>query len=166
MLGLVIAFAVIGGALSVLMVGPRIGESGNGGWAGIWPQTTYAAALSAQQAADRGGASAAWQRYGTQVVERFASEHFGWRAPTLMTIANAGEVGGVDDPARLSDPTTTGPVRVLVDGCPSEGGTTLCPAAYVTVQRLIRDVPTGIWSVTAFDTHTIGFASPSPTRPS
>lgn len=164
-LGLVIAFAVIGGAFSVLRIGARIGESTSGGsWAGIWPQTAYADALSAQQAADTGDAEVAWQLNGTQVVERFASEHFGWDAPTLMTIANAAEVGGSDDPANFSDPTTTGPVRVLVNGCPPEGETTSCPAAYVTVQRLIRDDPTGIWSVTAFDTEAVGFATPSPTQ--
>lgn len=168
-LGLVIGFAVIGGAFSMLRVGARIGESTRGGsWTGLWPQTTYADALSAQQAADAGDANAAWQLNGAQVVKRFAIEHFGWGAPTLETIANAAEVaadvGRLDDTAKLSDPTTTGPVRVLVTGCPPGGGTTFCPASYVTVQRLIRDDATGIWSVTAFDTTTIGFASPTPTQ--
>jgi hypothetical protein len=163
-LGLVVAFALIGGAFSILPFGARNGESARGSsWSAIWPQTTYADALSAQQALDTGDASGAWQSNGTQVVKRFASEHFGWSAPTLMTIANAAEVGGIDDPAKLLDPATTGPVRVLIDGCPPEGALS-CPAAYVTVQRLIRDDPTGIWSVTGSDTTTIGFAVPSPSR--
>jgi len=165
MLGLLVALAVIGSAVSILPIGARSGaNAGGSSWVGIWPQATHAEALSAQQAADSGDASVAWQLNGTQVVKRFVSDRFGWSTPTLMTIANVAEVGGIDDPARLSDPATTGPVRVLVNGCPPGGGVTTCPGAYVTVQRLIRDDPTGIWSVTGSDTTTIGLAASSPTR--
>jgi hypothetical protein len=76
----------------------------------------------------------------------------------------AADVHGPDDPAKLTDPATTGPVRVLVDGCPPGGAASSCPAAYVTVQRLIRDDPTGIWSVTWFDPTTVGSAAPSSSR--
>jgi hypothetical protein len=167
MLGLAMALALIGGSLAVLRAGAlRDVGTDNVSWAGIWPQTSHADALAVQNAADAGDPSATWQVDGVSVLERFASERFGWEAPMLQRIANAAEMSEpgapIDDPAELSDPNTSGPIRVLVVGCAlgSEGKT--CPAAYVTAQRLIRDDPTGIWSVTAYEPTTLGFASPSP----
>jgi hypothetical protein len=97
------------------------------------------------------------------VLERFASERFGWKAPSLQRVANAAEVSEpdapIDDPAKLSDPETTGPLRILVVGCTRPHETASCPAAYVTAQRLIRDDPTGIWSVIAYESTTVAFAS-------
>jgi hypothetical protein len=105
---------------------------------------------------------AVMEAHGALVLKRFAGECFGWDAPVLERIANAAEVseGGapMDDPAELSDPDSTGPLRVLLMGCAPAA----CPAAYITVQRLIRDDPSGIWSVTAYDSTTVGFPSPSP----
>jgi hypothetical protein len=166
-LGLAIALVLIGGSLAVLRAGAlRDVGTENASWAGIWPQTSRAAALAAQKAADAGDPSAIWQVDGVLVLKRFASERFGWAAPVLHRIANAAEVSEpgapIDDPAELSDPSTSGPLRVLVVGCaPGSEGIT-CPAAYVTAQRLIRDDPSGIWSVTAYDSTTVGFPSPSP----
>jgi hypothetical protein len=166
-LGLAIALALIGGSLAVLRVGAlRDVGTDDVSWAGIWPQTSHADALAAQRAADAGDPSATWQVDGALVLKRFASERFGWATPSLERIANAAEVseGGVpiDDPAELSDPNSTGPLRVLVMGCAPGGAATSCPAAYVTAKRLIRDDPSGIWSVTAYDSTTVGFPSPSP----
>ena len=166
-LGLAIALALIGGSLAVLRAGAlRDVGTDTVSWAGIWPQTSHADALAAQKAADAGDPSATWQVDGVLVLKRFASERFGWEAPMLQRIANAAEVSEpgapIDDPAELSDPNNAGPLRVLVVGCaPGSEGIT-CPAAYVTAQRLIRDDPTGIWSVTAYESTTLGFASPSP----
>lgn len=166
-LGLVIALALIGGSLAVLRTG-ALRDAGDDGvsWAGIWPQTSFSDALAAQEAADAGDPSATWQVDGVLVLKRFASERFGWEAPMLQRIANAAEVSEpgapVDDPAELSDPNSTGPLRVLVMGCVPGGAATSCPAAYVTAERLIRDDPSGIWSVTAYDSTTVGLPSPSP----
>jgi hypothetical protein len=167
MFGLAIAVALICGSLAVLRAGALkdVGTD-NVSWAGVWPQTSHADALAAQNAADAGDPSATWQVDGVLVLKRFASERFGWEAPMLQRIANAAEVSEpgapIDDPAQLSDPNATGPLRVLVVGCaPGSEGIT-CPAAYVTAQRLIRDDPTGIWSVTTYEPTTLGFASPSP----
>lgn len=168
-LGLAIALALIGGSFAVLRTGgdtSRDAGADDVSWAGIWPQTSHAEALAAQNAADAGDPSATWQVDGVSVLERFASERFGWEAPMLERIANAAEVSEagapIDDPADFSDPNTTGPLRVLVLGCAPGSAATSCPAAYVTAQRLIRDEPTGIWSVTAYESTTVGFASPSP----
>jgi hypothetical protein len=167
-LGLVIALILVGGSLAVLRTEARrdAGTDDDVSWAGIWPQTSHADALAAQKAADAGDPSATWQVDGVLVLKRFASERFGWEAPMLQRIANAAEVSEagapIDDPGDFSDPKTTGPLRVLVLGCAPGGEATSCPAAYVTAQRLIRDEPTGIWSVTAYESTTVGFASPSP----
>jgi hypothetical protein len=165
-LGLVIALALVGGGLAVLRTGVKDADTGDVSWAGIWPQTSHADALAAQNAADAGDPSATWQVDGVSVLERFASERFGWEAPALQQIANAAEVSEgdapIDDPAEFSDPKTTGSLRVLVVGCAPGSAATSCPAAYVTAERLIRDEPTGIWSVTAYESTTVGFASPSP----
>jgi hypothetical protein len=166
-LGLAIALALIGGSLAVLRAG-ALRDVGNddGSWAGIWPQASHADALAAQNAADAGDPSATWQVDGVLVLKRFASERFGWEAPRLQRIANAAEVSEpgapIDDPAELSDPNSTGPLRVLVVGCAPDSENMTCPAAYITAQRLIRDGPTGIWGVTAYEFTTRGFASPSP----
>ncbi len=166
-LGLGITAAIVVGALWTLQLTKATGPAaGSDSWAAIWPQGNYADAIAAQEAADAGDSTATWQRQGAEVVKRFASERFGWEAPRLEQIANAAEVedaiGTIDDPAKLLDPTATGPVRVLVVGCQPGADATSCAGAYVTVRRLIRDDPTGIWSVTAFDSTTIGFASPTP----
>jgi hypothetical protein len=167
MLGLAIALALIGGSLAVLRAGAlRDVGTDNVSWAGIWPQTSHADALAVQNAADAGDPSATWQVDGVLVLKRFASERFGWEAPMLQRIANAADVSEpgapIDDPAELSDPNSRGPIRVLVVGCAPGSEAITCPAAYVTAQRLVRDDPTGIWSVTDYEPTTLGFPSPSP----
>jgi len=164
-LGLAVAIAGIGGVLVTIRSVGSGDLAGRGEWTGIWPQASYGAAAEAQEAADAGDPGVMWQLDGRAVVERFATGQLGWSVISLQAIANAEEVvadvGVIDPPSRLSDPATRGPVRVLAASCEPAPGTS-CAAAYVTVQRLLRDDPTGIWLVTDVDRTWVGF--PEPTR--
>lgn len=164
------AFAVAAGGLTGLFSafgGTGRAQMGDGGFAGIWPQTTLAAAQAAQSRADAGDPAYTWQLDGQTVLRRFALEHLGWPGFTIfqITAGKGSEAPGYNNVSDLSDPDAAGPFRFITAGCDGDTikpGMT-CPSATLTIQRLLRPDRTGIWSVTKLEDQGVATgAYPSP----
>jgi hypothetical protein len=136
--GVLVAFRGGGGA-----------QAGAGGWNGIWPQSTVGGAETAQSLADAGDPSYAWQLDGKTVLQRFATDQLGWAGFTILQVGGGGsEASGYNNESDLSNPDASGPFRFITIGCDAPGPGVTCPSATVTIERLLRQDRTGIWSVT------------------
>jgi hypothetical protein len=113
-------------------------------WRGIWPQTSRVDAEAAQLAADRGDAEAVWQIDAAEVLDRYARRELGFEEVHLD--------GSLD----LGDDDAAGPVTVHVISCEPRDAEQWPPAcaagggayAEITIERLLRADPTGLWFVT------------------
>lgn len=131
-------------------------------WEGYWPQDSEKDAEAAQAAADAGDPAYTWQLDGKAVLGRFATQHLGWTRMYFIDVQNSeevsGELGRLDPESVLDDVEASGPFRFLISECNPEGsGQVGCPGAYVSIERLLRQDNTGIWSVTRADPTTLGF---------
>lgn len=127
--------AVIGPAGS-----PTPAPSPNG-WAGIWPQSTLNHAEEAQRRADEGEHQFDFQLDPKYLLQRFAMEALEWQSWEDIWFASP-----------LPNESSSGPVTILMGDCEAVG-TEECPReAEVTIERLLRREPTGIWLVTHVDT--------------
>ncbi|MGH2723493.1 MAG: hypothetical protein ACRDI0_04360 [Actinomycetota bacterium] len=127
--------------------GPEAGP-GTGGFRGIWPQTTLEEAEIAQSRADHGDDRLTHQLDANIFVHTFARDGLHWTDVTF-------------DPAEEAAANGPGPLGVTVRGCPFDdspepqpegsapAGSEDCPLEVaVTIERLLRSDPTGIWLVT------------------
>lgn len=158
---LLVSTAGLGGTLTLLSnraLGPTSGEA-----TPLWPQANFEQAKGAQERADAGDPGFTWQLGGREVVERFAIEQLGWSGVWFHEIENkdeiAADVGPFDDPVRLSAQGQLGSVRVFVTACEAIPGNQ-CAAAYVTVERLVRDDETGVWTVIDVDSTSVAYPEP------
>lgn len=152
-LTIVFALTVAAGSLAGVLVafgGGRGVQPATGGWAGIWPQTTLQDAQAAQAGADAGDPAYRWELDGKTVLRRFAADQLGWKGFTFLTITNGNgsDAPGYNNESDLSNPDASGPFRFITVGCDAPGPGVTCPSATVTIQRLLRQDRTGIWSIT------------------
>ncbi len=151
---LTIAFALTlaAGSLAGVLAafsGGRSAQPGAGGWTGIWPQATLQDAEAAQSRADAGDPAYTWELDGKTVLQRFAVDQLGWRGFTILEITDGSgsDAPGYNNESDLSNPDASGPSRFITIGCDAPGPGVTCPSATVTIQRLLRQDRTGIWSV-------------------
>lgn len=164
---LVIAAAGLAGPYFLFAGGARSRPSADRGpWRGLWPQVSWAEAESAQEAADSNDPAFSWQVDAKSTIERFARDQLGWSEVRFESLSNteelAPDIGWVDDPADLADASQVGPLRFLISACREPEPGTLCEAAYVTIERLLRRDETGIWSVTHVEGASLGFPERTP----
>jgi hypothetical protein len=131
-------------------------------WEGYWPQDSEKDAEAAQAAADAGDPAYTWQLDGKAVLGRFATQHLGWQTMYFIDVQNSeevsGELGRLDPESVFDDAEGSGPFRFLISECNPEGsGPVGCPGAYVSIERLLREDSTGIWTVTGADRTSLGF---------
>jgi hypothetical protein len=137
----VIAALVAGGAIGIpaaLRASGRtsgtVPAADGGDWRGRWPQATREEAEQAQACADSGDASCSWQLHPEETISRWAQAQFGAEAKVDFTV-----------PPGLEDSDSPGPYTIQVSMAfrPSDF------AVPVTIERLVRQDHTGIWSVTS-----------------
>lgn len=168
-LTIVFALTLAAGSLAGLLAafnGGRSAQAGAGGWAGIWPQNTLQEAQAAQGHADSGDPAYTWELDGKTVLQRFAADRLGWNGFTILEITppdgSGGDAPGYNNESDLTNPDASGPFRFIIVGCDTPGPGVTCPSATVTIQRLLRQDRTGIWSVIKVeDQGTAGGAYPS-----
>jgi len=127
------------GASSDKPARPTPGPS-SAAWPGLWPQATREEALRAQAGADAGDAKFVPQLFPGKVASAYAQTVLGWPDPFV------GDGAGAAD-------TQSGPVPITIYTC-DPNGSTPCrdphpSRAVVTLDRLLRHDPTGVWFVTA-----------------
>lgn len=147
-----LALLLAGGSLAGVLLafgGARGVQPGAGGWTGIWPQATLADAQTAQTRADAGDRVYTWELDGRTVLGRFATNRLGWKGFAFLTITdgNGLDAPGYNNEGDLANQDASGPLRFIIVGCDMPGPGVTCPSATVTIQRLLRQDRTGIWSV-------------------
>jgi hypothetical protein len=161
-----LALLLAGGAIAGMVValdGAKGAQPGAGGWAGIWPQATLQDAQAAQTRTDAGDPAYTWELDGKTVLRRFAIDQLGWKGFAFLTITdgNGSDAPGYNNEPDLANLDAWGPFRFIVVGCDAPGPGVTCPSATVTIQRLLRQDRTGIWSVVRVeDQGTAGGAYP------
>jgi hypothetical protein len=122
-------------------------------------------ARTAQARADANDPAYTWQLDGKNVLQRFANEQLGWTGFSFLTVTagKSGEATGYNNEPDLNNLDASGPFRFIVMGCDNPGPGETCPAATITIQRILRQDRTGIWSVVRVEERGIAAgASPSP----
>lgn len=147
-LALLIAAGGMVGAYSAF--GRPGSEAGPGaGYRGVWPQTSLEEAEIAQSRVDAGDLSLKHQLDATLFLQAFARDGLFWTDVAFDRIEDEAAQG-------------SGPLMVSVSGCPFDASAQPqperspssthsedCPLeAAVTIERLLRRDPTGIWAVT------------------
>jgi hypothetical protein len=148
-----LALVLAAGSFAGLMAtfgGGGSAEPAAGGWAGIWPQTSLQSVQAAQAGADAGDPTYTWQLDATTVLQRFGLEQLGWKGFSFLRVVDGSgsDAPGYNNEPDLSNPDASGPLTFMILGCDATGPGVSCPTATVTIQRLLRQDRTGIWSVT------------------
>jgi hypothetical protein len=109
---------------------PVPGDNG-GEWRGLWPQATRQEAEQAQACADSGDENCAWQLDPRATILRWLEAQGGSVKADFAV------------PVGITQSDTPGPYSIEVSGAYQPGFT-----FEVTIERLVREDHTGIWSVT------------------
>jgi hypothetical protein len=114
-------------------------------WRGIWPQSSREEAEAAQASTDAGDPNAIWQLNVAKVVQRYARSELGLTQVYF------------DDSLTTDDRLSSGPSTIHVSSCeprdlaewpPVCGPGSTGMYSEITVERLLRADPSGIWFVT------------------
>jgi hypothetical protein len=125
-----VALGGVAGLRASLVAEPPVAP-GQGPWRGIWPQDTRADAEAAQEAADAGDPDAVWQLDGEEVIRRYGVEVLEWETVHFE-----------------QDPWEADTLVVAIGNCPRVA-TKGCPFEVdITVERLVRKGPGGVFVVT------------------
>lgn len=135
-------------------------------WKGIWPQDTREEGERAQAAADGGpGRYDHWQlgSDGDETVLSYALQELGWAQPLPLDIEVPEDATGWLRRWRVirCAPGVTNADYPEVDCAPPDGRS--YPAAYITIERLLRHDERGLWIVTAVEPTTVD--QPDPASP-
>lgn len=137
-------------------------------WRGIWPQTTREEAEDAQASADANDPEAIWQLNMVKFVHRYARSELGFTEVYL------------DDSVTIDEQFSPGPYAIHVSSCeprdlaewpPVCGPGSTGMYSEITVERLLRADPGGIWFVTEavsarpVDAEPVGSPEPVPVFP-
>ncbi|MGH2723491.1 MAG: hypothetical protein ACRDI0_04350 [Actinomycetota bacterium] len=126
-----VALGGVAGLRAALVAEPPVVPGEQGPWEGIWPQDTRAEAEEAQAAADAGDPQAVWQLDGEQVIRRYGTEVLEWEEVSFE-----------------QQPWEADALVVVIGNCP-QVATERCPFEIdITIERLVRTGPEGIYVVT------------------
>ena len=108
----------------------------DGTWEGIWPQGSRQEAEEAQAASDAGDPDFTWQTDARTTVRRYARQVLGWKQPHFLGALVRRDHGATV----VASISTCRPERP--PGCGTDA-----LEAQVRLARLLRNLPTGIWSI-------------------
>lgn len=161
-MALVVLAAVSGsGLVAWALVGQRGRMPAGSAWRGLWPQDSREEAQQAQLAAIRGDARYSWQLDfdGEEVFVRYAREVLGWSQPQPISIHIPEGQDWAREAQVLQCAPGPHPDYPEIDCAPPKDRT--YPAVNITVERLIRRNPGGIWIVTGVERTKVHLPAPA-----
>jgi hypothetical protein len=136
---------VVGGGAFFLLDAPRAERER--AWTGLWPHDDREDAIRAQEAVDAGQTGSAWQADARRVLVRFARNELGWTGVTFLDARTERELAGF---IHVSGLEGAGSGRVGLSECPFADRLQGCRGALVSVDRLVRPAPGGVWEIVAY----------------